>query len=99
MDHLYFTIHFTYDIPQTLMQVDLCASIEMIDESTCVVRTIRRVDTEESSLLPVLTVIKADSGWRIKDSEKDSVIITAIGEAIDRHLKEVSKTPDRLKNS
>ena len=98
MDHLFFTISFTYDIKETSIQVDLCATIEMIDNNACIVRDIRRIDTKEPPLLPVLKLNKTEGDWVLADTGKESVIGSTIGEAIDRHLTGLSKSRNELKN-
>src|ERR1700760_3586442 len=98
MTHLFFKIFFTYDIKSTTIQVDLCAAIEMTDDSNCIVRDIRRIDTDESPWLPQLPLTGSNGVWILPNTGKESNISTAIGEAIDLHLKELSKTRDEMKN-
>ena len=74
------------------MQVDLCAAIEMIDKDNCIVRNIRRNDIDESPLLPTISFRKTGGKWVHSTTGKESDIGTAIGEAIDKHLKELSKS-------
>jgi hypothetical protein len=99
MDHLFFTISLTYDIELTSLQVDLCAEIEMPDDNTCIVHSIRRIDTNESSLLPVLTLTKTGNTWIHSDNGKESKIGKVIGEGIDRHRKILSEKRDEIKNN
>lgn len=98
MDHLFFTIYFTYDIKPTTMQVDLSAAIEMTDATHCIVREIRRRDTDESPLLPELKLKKAGGAWILAKTGKESNISTTIGDAIEKHLKERSKIRNEMKN-
>lgn len=99
MEQLSFTIAFTYEIIPESLQVHLCAEIEMITPDSCFVRNIRRINTKESSLLPVLKLKKMDDKWVHNDSSKESNISKAAGEGIDRHLKQLSKSPDEMKDS
>lgn len=99
MDQLFFTISFIYEILPTSLQVHLCAEIELIDKTTCIVRNIRRIDIDESPLLPLLHLKKNDSTWLHNDSNKESNISQAIGAAVDKYLKQLSKSPDERKDN
>ena len=98
MDHLFFTIYFTYDIKPTTMQVDLSAVVEMTDDTHCIVSEIRRRDTEESPLLPELKLKKTGGAWILANTGKESNISTTVGDVIDKHLKELSKIRNEMKN-
>jgi len=99
MDQLFFTISFVYEIVPESMQVHLTAEIEMITHDTCFVRNIRRLNSTESSLLPVLKLKNMDGKWVHSDISKESNIGRTIGECIDRHLQQLSKRPDEMKDS
>lgn len=99
MDQLFFTIYFTYEVQPKTMQVDLCADIEMIDNTTFLVRNIRRIDLEESSLLPVLTLVHTGGCWLHSNTHKESNISKAIGAAITKHLRQSHKSHDELKDN
>ncbi|HEY4060628.1 MAG TPA: hypothetical protein VGM30_01945 [Puia sp.] len=81
------------------MQVDLCADIQMIDDKTFLVRNIRRVNMEESSLLPVLTLIYAEDCWLHSNTGKQSNISKTLGAAITKHLSQRYKSSDELKDN
>jgi len=91
MDQLFFTISFIYEIIPESLQVHLSAEIEMTTIDTCSVRNIRRIDTNESPLLPILKLKNIDGKWIHSDSGKESNISKAVGAAIDRHLKQLPK--------
>ena len=91
MDQLFFTISFIYEIIPESLQVQLSAEIEMTTDDTCLARNIRRINTNESSLLPVLKLKNMDGKWVHSDSGKESNISRVIGEAIDRHLQQLPK--------
>ena len=99
MDQVFFTIAFIYEIIPESLQIHLCAEIEMITTNTCFVRNIRRINTNESSLLPVLKLKNIEGKWVHSDSSKESNISKAVGEGIDLHLKKLSKSPDEMKDS
>ena len=99
MDQLFFTISFVYEILPESLQVHLSAEIEMLTNDTCIVRNIRRIDSNESSLLPVLKLKNIDGRWSHSDINKESSISRKIGEGIDEYLKRLSKRPDEMKDS
>ncbi len=88
MDKLFFTISFIYEIIPKSLQVDLTAEIEMSTRHACLVRSIRRINSTESSLLPPLNLTNVEGKWLHTDTGKDSKIATAIGESIDLYLKQ-----------
>jgi hypothetical protein len=94
-----FTISFTYHVKPHFLQVDLCAEIEMIDNVTCMVHNIRRVNINESSLLPILTLRNAKGFWIHSDTGKESNISKTIGEAIDSYLKDIQKSRNEMKDN
>lgn len=98
MEQSFFTIAFKYELIPASLHVHLCADIEMIDSDACVVRNIRRDQTEESPLLPELKLKRSGDIWVHMDSEKESNISRIIGEAVDLHLKQTHKKRDELKN-
>lgn len=95
MDSLVFTISFTYEILPDTLQVDLSAGIEMIGYDRCVVRDIRRINSNESPLLPQMKLEKRDGRWVHVDNGKESNISRTIGEAIVRHLARVEEESRR----
>jgi len=99
MDQLLFTISFVYEILPESLQIHLSAEIEMITDDTCFVRNIRRMNSNESSLLPVLKLKKIDGRWVHSDISKESDIGKTIGEGIDRYLRQLSKSSDEMKDS
>lgn len=98
MDQSHFTISFKYELIPASLHVPLNADIEMIDTCTCLVRNIRRINTDESPLLPVLKLVKTGDAWVHMDSEKESNISKAAGEAIDLYIKQLPKIRDELKD-
>ena len=98
MDQSHFTISFIYEIIPKSLQVHLTAEIEMIANDTCFVRNIRRVNTSESSLLPLLKLVKKNARWVHSNDDKESNISVLIGEAVDRHFKHLSRTQDEMKD-
>ncbi|HEY6902567.1 MAG TPA: hypothetical protein VI233_18040 [Puia sp.] len=86
MDQSRFTISFIYEIIPESLHVRLCAEIEMITNESCLVRNIRRTDTNESPLLPELKLTKKEGRWIHDEGNKESNISKAIGEAINQHL-------------
>jgi hypothetical protein len=98
MNQSHFTISFIYEIIPESLQAHLCAEIEMIANDACLVRNIRRANTGESSLLPVLKLVNVDGMWVHSNGGKKSNIGRAIGEAIDQHLKQLSKSRDQMKD-
>lgn len=94
-----FTISFTYQVKPQSLQVDLCAEVEMIDNSTCLVHGVRRIDVSETSLLPMLKLKKVGGVWIHSDTEKESNISNKIGEAIDVHLKDMQKSRNELRDN
>jgi hypothetical protein len=99
MDQLFFTISFTYEVKPKTLAVDLCADIEMIDNKTFLVRNVRRVNLEESSLLPVLTLIHTEGCWLHSNTGKESNISKTLGEAITKHLKQSYRSRDEMKDN
>ena len=91
MDQSHFTISFKYELIPASLHVPLNADIELIDRGTCLVRNIRRPNTDESPLLPVLKLMKTGDCWVHSDSEKESNISRAAGEAIDLYLMQLPK--------
>lgn len=83
-------------MPESL-QVHLCAEIEMVDRDACIVRNIRRVNTNESPLLPTLNLTIRDGKWVHSEEGKESNISRAIGEGINKYLKQLSKSRDEMK--
>jgi hypothetical protein len=55
----------------------------MITESTCIVRNIRRIRTDESPLLPELKLINSNGKWLHNGEGEETNISKAVGEAID----------------
>jgi hypothetical protein len=88
MDKLFFIISFIYDISPGSLQVDLMAEIEMTSRHTCLVRSIRRINSNESSLLPPMDLAYADGEWVHVDTGRKSNIAAAIGKAIDLYLQQ-----------
>lgn len=88
MDKLFFIISFIYDIIPDSLQVDLMAEIEMTSRHTCLVRSIRRINSNESSLLPPMDLRNDGDEWVHADTGKKSNIATAIGKAIDLYLRQ-----------
>ncbi len=72
-------------MPHALL-VDLRADIELIDNKTCLVHNIRRINSDEPSLLPVLKLVYLRDKWVHADSGKESHIGNAIGEAINAYI-------------
>src|SRR5262245_5231850 len=99
MDQLFFTISFVYEIIPESLQIHLSAEIEMTTNDACIVRNIRRIGSNESSLLPVLKLKNIEGTWAHSDISKESNISRKIGECIDRHLQQLSKSPDEMKDS
>jgi len=99
MEQLFFTITFTYKAKPGFIQVDLSADIEMLDRNTCLVRNIRRINTQESPLLPILKLTKNEDFWRHYDTGNESEISKTIGEAINEYLKQLTKTRDEMKDN
>lgn len=71
----------------------------MIASDICFVHDIRRINLNESSLLPVLKLKNINGKWVHTDSGKESNISKSVGEAIDSYLKEYSKSRDQIKDS
>ena len=94
-----FTISFTYQVKPQSLEVDLCAEIEMIDNVTCLVHNIRRVNINESSLLPILKLKNVGGSWIHTDTEKGSNISKTIGEAIEAHFKDLRKSRNEMKGN
>ncbi len=97
MDQLCFTISFKYEIIPASLHVPLSADIEMIGSDTCLVQNIRRVNMQESSLLPVLKLKRSGDYWVHMDSEKESNISKVVGEAIDLYLEQLPKRRDEMR--
>jgi hypothetical protein len=94
MDQLVFTISFVYEILPDALQVDLSAEIEMVGYDCCLVREIRRINSNESPLLPEMKLQKNLGRWIHSASGNESNISRTIGEAISRHLSQREKRAD-----
>jgi hypothetical protein len=90
MNKLIFKISFVYEIIPNSVLVDLSAEIEMIAGHIAIVRTIKRINSSESSLLPEFNLIKTDDKWTHADTGKESNIGTVIGKTIDRYLTDMA---------
>ena len=92
-----FKIFFAYELIPDSVQINLSADIEMVTGDLCLVHNVQRVNTNESSLLPLLELKRNNGTWVHADSGRESDISKAIGEGIVRHLDPLK--PDQQKFS
>jgi len=98
MDQPFFTISFEYEIVSGSLSVSLSAEIEMTGIDSCYVRNIRRLNSNESPLLPVLQLKKLAGTWVHADGDKESNISKTIGHAIEVYLKDSTKSRSEVKD-
>jgi hypothetical protein len=97
MAQLVFTISFVYEILPDSLQVDLSAEVEMIGYDCCLVREIRRINSNESPLLPEMKLEKNNGRWIHSAGGSESNISRTVGEAISRHLSRMERRADENK--
>lgn len=79
------------------MLVDLQAEVAMTTNHSCIVSSIRRINSTESPLLPVLQLEKEADKWSHADTGKQSRICTAIGLAIERYLEQDHESGGKIR--
>ena len=94
-----FSIEFEYELIPDTLEVWLIADIEMVSEHSCIVKSIRRIEKAESSLLPILHLSCTNGRWTHTDTGNDSRICTSIGQSIDRYIDQYrQKDAGQMKN-
>jgi hypothetical protein len=66
------------------LHLRLKGDIEMRPDGICTITNIRRLEQETGSLLPPIRIIKKRGQWVHTDSEKETDLSAAIGQAIDQ---------------